>query len=62
MNGFCKEYNDIGILKYEGEYLNGMKNGKGKEYDYNNNISFEGEYLDGKKWNGKEKITEHKFE
>ena len=51
-------------LLYEGEYLNGIKNGKGKEIkkvkispgensDYFN-VIFEGEFLNGKKWNGKE--------
>ena len=39
-------------LLFEGEYLNGKKNGKVKEYDENNNLIFEGEYLNGKKWNG----------
>ena len=34
---------------YDGEYLNGLKNGKGKEYDYEGNLIFEGEYLNGKR-------------
>ena len=38
---------------FEGEYLNGKKNGKGKKYDFNSLI-FEGEYLNGEKM-GKEK-------
>ena len=38
---------------FEGEYLNGKRNGNGKEYDDYGNIVFEGEYLNGKKWNGK---------
>ena len=42
------------ILIYEGEYLNGKRNGKGKEYDDNGNLIFEGEYLNGKR-NGKGK-------
>ena len=33
---------------FEGEYLNGMKNGKGKEYYYDK-IKFEGEYLNDKR-------------
>ena len=48
-NGTGKEYyvyNDE--LIYEGEYLNGKKNGKGKEY-YGSKILFEGEYLKGKR-------------
>ena len=40
-------------LKFEGEYLNGEKNGKGKEYNEEGELIFEGEYLNGKKWNGK---------
>ena len=35
------------ILKYEGEYLNGKRNGKGKEFDINGKLIFEGEYLNG---------------
>ena len=34
-------------LIYEGEYLNGKKNGKGKEYFNNDNLKFEGEYKNG---------------
>ena len=40
-----------GWLKFEGEYLNGKRNGKAKEYD--GDLIFEGEYKNGKKWNGK---------
>ena len=42
---------------FEGEYLNGERNGKGKEYIsslYNVYLKFEGEYLNGKR-NGKGK-------
>ena len=39
---------------YEGEFLNGERNGKGKEYFNGNKIKFEGEYLNGKR-NGKGK-------
>jgi len=35
-------------LKFEGEYFNGKRNGKGKEY-YEGNLKFEGEYLIGKR-------------
>ena len=38
---------------FEGEFLNGEKNGKGKEYYDNGILKFDGEYLNGKKWNGK---------
>ena len=50
--GFIKEYEN-GYLIFEGEYLNGEKNGKGKEYNYQGVILFEGEYLNGKEYNGK---------
>ena len=39
-------------LKYEGEFVNGKKNGKGIEYDYD--IKYIGQFLKGKK-NGKGK-------
>ena len=42
--GKVKEYDAYGILIFEGEYLNGKRNGKGKEY-YNGKLVFEGEYL-----------------
>ena len=38
---------------YEGEYLNGKRNGKGKEFNEIGETEFEGEYKDGKRWNGK---------
>ena len=47
-----KEYFD-NLLLYEGEYLNGERNGKGKEYAFCDGLRFEGEFLKGKKWNGK---------
>ena len=40
---------------YEGEYLNGERNGKGKEYDNDGNLKFEGEFIKRKRFNGKEK-------
>ena len=43
-----------GNLKFEGEYLNGKRHGKGKEYNNDGNIVFEGEYLYGNKKEGKE--------
>ena len=53
----CKEYNLFGNheLEFEGEYLNGVRHGKGKEY-YEGRLVFEGEYLNGKRWNGKYKV------
>jgi len=57
-NGQIKEYNydtDNFGLKFEGEYLNGKRNGKGKEYyDDGQQLKFDGEYLNGKR-NGKGK-------
>ena len=48
-----KEYNFYNSqLIFEGEYLNGKKNGKGKEYDENGNKIFEGEFINDKR-NGK---------
>ena len=45
----------ITVKKYEGEFLNGKRNGKGKEYYYyNGKLKFEGDYLNGEK-NGKVK-------
>ena len=50
-----KEYHILNnALIYEGEYLNGERNGKGKEYGLLGNLIFEGEYLNGKR-NGKGK-------
>ena len=50
-----KEYDSIHHnLIFEGEYLNGERNGQGKEYDLNGNIIFEGEYLNGKRYKSKQ--------
>ena len=50
-NGTIKEYYNNGDVKFEGEYLNGKRNGKGKEYIlvycYCHPNIFEGEYLNG---------------
>ena len=55
ISGEGKEFDYNGKLIFEGEYLNGKRNGKGKEYCYSQLkfISFEGEYKNDKKWNGK---------
>jgi len=50
--GFIKEYINWNKI-FEGEYLNGIRNGKGKEFYHNDDLKFEGEYLNGKIWNGK---------
>ena len=39
-------------LLFEGNFLNGKKNGKGKEFNVEEKLIFEGEYLNGIKWNG----------
>ena len=45
-----KEFDYYSKLLFEGEYLNGKRNGKGKEY-YNGNLEYEGEYLNGERYN-----------
>ena len=58
-NGIRKEYNgEDDKLIFEGEYLNGKRNGKGKEYGKYGLVIFEGEYLNGKR-NGKGKEYEY---
>ena len=53
--GIGKEYSlEEDILIFEGEYLNGKKNGHGKEFYLNGDIKFEGDYLNGRR-NGKGK-------
>ena len=47
--GIAKEYNKYnGNLKYEGEYLNGEKNGIEKIYYENGNLKSAIEYINGK--------------
>ena len=54
-DGKRKEYDAYSdVLRFEGEYLNGKRNGKGKEYNFCGSLLFEGEYLNGLK-NGKGK-------
>ena len=50
--GEVQEYDYNGKIEYEGEYLNGERNGKCKEYFDNGRLAFEREYLNGKR-NGK---------
>ena len=38
---------------FEGEYLNGKRNGQGKEYSKDGKLGFEGEFLYGYKIKGK---------
>jgi len=48
-----RQYIIYGHKLFEGECLNGERNGKGKEYYSDGTLKFEGEYLKDKKWNGK---------
>ena len=57
-NGKGKEFNNKGKLIFEGEYLNGKRNGEGIEYD-DGILIFEGEYLNGKR-NGRGKEYNYK--
>ena len=59
VKGLIKEY-DWGKspLIFEGEYLNGKRNGKGKEYDWYGRLRFEGEYLNGKRIWKRKRILE----
>ena len=61
--GHVIEYYNNNSLKFEGEYLNGERNGKGKEYDYTfEQIKFEGEYKNGKRnGKGKEYFVSHNY-
>ena len=59
-----RTYFDIDILKFEGEYLNGKRHGKGKEYDETSlKLKFEAEYLKGKRTGkGKEYYVDYRDE
>ena len=48
-NGKIKEY-DYDKLLFEGEYLNGRRNGKGKEYDQDGKLIYEGKYLNNERY------------
>ena len=41
-------------ILFDGNYLNGQKNGDGKEYNHDGELLFEGKYLNGEKLEGKE--------
>ena len=58
-NGHIKQFWGNGKLNFEGEYLNGKRNGKGKEYD--DIIMYEGEYLNGMKHGREKKIIINVF-
>ena len=46
-------------MKFEGEFIDGKKFGKGKEYNEEGHLIFEGEYLDDKMWIGKAKLKKY---
>ena len=48
--GHVKEYDENWKLIFEGEYLKGLREGKGKEYFPNGKILFDGNYKKGKKY------------
>ena len=48
-----KQYNNEGILLYDGQFYKGKRNGKGKEYNYKNILVFEGIYENRNKWSRK---------
>ena len=50
--GLVKEYDYDENFEFEGEYNNGLREGKGKEYYFLNKLKYEGEYSNGKR-NGK---------
>ena len=53
-NGIGRIYSlDKNRLIFEGEYSNGLKNGKGKEYYDTGKLKFTGEYINGNKIKGK---------
>ena len=54
-NGYGSEYNEIGILLYEGYFKKGKRNGKGRENYDNGNIKYEGNFINGK-YSGKGKL------
>ena len=41
--GFVKEFNELNWLIFEGEYINGERNGKGKVHGKYGEFLFEGE-------------------
>jgi len=49
--GKVMEYDEHEILRYEGYYLNGKRDGEGKEYNSSGSLIYEGEFSKGK-WNG----------
>ena len=42
-----------GFIVYEGNYVNGIKIGRGKEFNYKGELLFEGEYFNDERLKGK---------
>ncbi len=59
--GIIFGFRRIKVLKYEGEYFNGERHGKGKEFNKGGKLIYEGEYAHGK-WEGKGKQYADKIE
>ena len=55
--GYIKELDYFGRLIYEGEYINGKRNGNGKEY-YKNKLIYDGIYLYNYRRKGKEYVND----
>ena len=56
-----KEYDSQHLVKFEGEFLNGKRNGIGKGYDTLYHTTYEGNYSNGKE-SGKGKLYNKKRE
>jgi len=53
-------YDNDKLLLFEGEYKNGVKNGRGKEYDYySGKLLFEEEFLNNEKHGKGKEYDEH---
>ena len=50
---FIDKFDNKGNLIFEGEYLNGKRNGKVKEFDNKGNLIFEGQYINDERKKGK---------
>jgi len=44
------EFDNNFRIIFEGEYLNGKRNGKGKEYDQDGKLIYEGKYLNNERY------------
>ena len=63
--GYIKEYDDSYgklRLRFEGEYFNGKRYGKGKEYYFDGRLLFEGDFLNGKRHGKGKEYNDNKIE